>query len=53
MCSITNMKNIGLDNGLSPSGGKPLTKPMITKFIEAYRRHSLTYGTCFCVKLTH
>ena len=31
--------NIGSGNGLVPSGNKPLPKPMLTQFIDAYMRH--------------
>ena len=31
--------NIGSDGGLVSSGNKPLPKPVLTLFIDAYMRH--------------
>ena len=33
-----------LDNGLSRSGDKPLSKPMVTQFSDAYVRHKGEMG---------
>ena len=30
---------IGLDNGLGPSGDKPLSEPTMTRFSNVYMRH--------------
>ena len=34
--TVLQKNNIGLGNGLMPSGNKPLPKPMLTKFCDAW-----------------